>query len=162
VTSYALVVDLTQLASNPNSLATVPAADQQAELDACSAEADGYLAAQYKLPLISWGTPLRRHVCNMALYYLMSRRGYKPGGSDTSFEDRYNRAIEWFRGVSAGRITPPDIVDSSPAGLRQGAPAVVTGLVGNTVGGSMTPSVQLGGNKPYPFTGTIPGQRGWR
>lgn len=161
-TQYALVADLAQLAANPTSLNGIPSTDQQAALDAASAEADGYLAAQYQLPLVSWGTPLRMHVCNMAMYRLMARRGYRPGGADVSFKERYDEAIAWLRGVSAGRVTPPDLIDSSPGGVRQGAPGVVTGLVGNTVGGSATPTVQLGGSKPYPYTGTIPGQRGWR
>lgn len=161
-TSYALVADLAQLSANPTSLNSIPSGDQQAALDAASAECDGYLASQYALPLKSWGTPLRMHVCNMAMYRLMARRGYRPGATaDTSFKDRYDEAIQWLRGVSSGKITPPDIVDSS-GGVRQGAPAVLTGIVGNTVGGSISPSVQLAGNKPYPFTGSIPGQRGWR
>lgn len=161
MSSYATAAQLLQFAINATALTnSISTQDQQAACDAASIEADGYLTAQYKLPLLSWGTTLTVHVCNIAAYRLMGRRGYRPSGVDSGFKERYDEAISWLRGVSAGRITPPDITDSA-SGIRQGAPSVVSGVLGNTVGGNVSPTTQNLGSKPYAYTGVVPGQRGW-
>jgi phage gp36-like protein len=99
------------------------------------------------------------NVCQIAAFFLMTFRGYRPGGADEVVRLRYEDAIRWCRDIAGGLITPAGIFDSAPT-RREGAPDVVSGAVGNLVGGSGTPSVTLG-VRPYPFTGTVPGRRGW-
>ena len=164
MSSYATPAQLAQYSLNATALGGVnpiSSTDQQAELDSASTEIDGYLASQYLLPLLTWGTDLTVHVCNIAAYRLMGRRGYKAGGADQGFKDRYDEAIRWATKIAQGTISPPTIKDSTPAGSGEGAPGVMTGLAGSTVGGCVTPSVQLGGPSPYPYIGTSTGKRGW-
>lgn len=167
---YALVVDLVQLAINASALASISAADQQAALDSVSAEMDGYFADQYTLPLLpipgyaGTGAPfppdLKQHVCDAAAYRLMKRRGFFPEGNDTSYREAHDDTWKWAREIAQGLISPPGFIDSTPA-TREGGPVVITGMSGNTIGGNVTPSVQLGGVKPYPFPAPLPGKRGW-
>lgn len=167
MTSYATTAQLAQYSLGSLALGgSISTADQQAELDAASLEMDGYLAAQYSLPLTSWGTTLAVHVCNVAAYRLLGRRGYRAGGVDQGFRERYEDAIKWATKIAQGTLSPPDIVDATP-GIRDGGPATTTGMNGNTVGGTavpsvLNPSVTSGtGSRPYPYIGNPPGSRGW-
>lgn len=160
MSSYATVADLASLANNNAAIASITSADQQRALDAASDEFDGYFAAQYHLPLVSWPQEVRQHVCDVAAYRLMKRRGFSQEGDDDTFREAFDDAWKWARAVAQGLISPPGIVDSSSA-TREGAPSVTTGQIGNTVGGNVSPSVQLGKAKAYPFGNITPGQRGW-
>jgi len=159
--SYATTADLAQFAINPNAFASISAANQQAQLDAASTVAEGYLADQYHLPIVApYPIDLRMNVCQIAAFFLMTFRGYKPGGADELIRLRYDDAMKWFNGIASGVISPSGIIDSTP-NVREGAPIVVTGVMGNVVGGYGAPSTSPAGAKPYPYTGTIPGRRGW-
>ncbi len=160
MSSYAAPAQLVQLAINAVALGSITNADQQAALDAASTELDGYLASQYVLPLSSWGTDLTEHTCHIAAYRLMGRRGYRAGGVDQGFKERYDDAIRWATKISTGTVSPPGIIDSSP-NLREGAPGFVSGLVGNTIPGTATPSITIAGGRVNPNTGVVPGKRGW-
>lgn len=166
--SYATPSDLAQYAVNPAAFASVSAANQQAQLDAASTVAEGYLADQYHLPIVApFPVDLKIAVCSIAAFYLMSFRGFRPdSGNDIVIRQRYDDAISWLKSVAAGTITPAGILDSTPQ-VREGAPAIVTGVMGNVVGGYAAPTTIQGnptnpaGVRPYPYTGTIPGRRGW-
>lgn len=160
MSSYATIAQLASVGINAVALGSVSTTDQQAALDDASTEIDGYLASQYALPLTAWGNDLIGHVCSIAVYRLMSRRGYRAGGVDAGFKTRYDDAIAWATKISEGTVSPPGIIDSSP-GVKDGAPLLLSGVSGNTIAGNATPSITLAGAKPYPFTGTIPGKRGW-
>lgn len=160
MSSYASTTDLVTMSIASTAIASVATASQQAVLDAASIEADGYLAAQYHLPITAWGADLKQHVCDIAAYRLMCLRGYSPGGSDDIFRERYDDAIAWLKLVAQGTVSPPNIVDSTPA-VREGAPEIQTGLGGNTVGGGVSPQQYLGGPTAYPFVGAVSGRRGW-
>lgn len=91
--------------------------DQQIDdaLSWASDEADSYLGKRYQLPLISWGNDLRRKTGELAQYYLLSRRGFRPNsGNDEIAIKRYDDAIKWFRDVSNGVVVLASTVDSSP------------------------------------------------
>jgi phage gp36-like protein len=160
VTSYATPTDLTTLSVSAGALTGFTNADIQASIDVASQICDGYLNDQFTLPLTTWGMDLRIHVCNMAVYLLLSRRGFNPTSTDTTIRDRYDDALSWLTDVARGRINPQGLGDSTP-GVREGSPAVLTGLVGNTVGGTVTPTQTLGRPAAYPYTSTLPGRRGW-
>ena len=74
-----------------------PGAVDRALADA-GAEADGYLAARYPVPVDPVPTVLTRLVCDIARYYLL-------GDSATEqVRDRYTDAIKSLRDISAGRM----------------------------------------------------------
>lgn len=162
MTSYATAADLANIGIVNAAITQFTTAQQQQMIDAVSVEFDGCLAAQYKLPLIAWTSDLRRHVCGVSAYRLMAMRGFNPEDGDTIFRQLNDDAWQWAKDIARGVITPPGIVDSA-APVRVGAPAILTGANGNTVGGNVTPTKQLGGVQPYAFqsSGVLPGQRGW-
>lgn len=110
--SYATTADLTKLAIPAEALVGIVAADQDAALAAASSLADSYLASRFSLPLTKWGDDLRRAVCLIAAYDLMTRRGYNPEGGDANLRLRYDDAIRWLERVADGRIAPA-VTDSA-------------------------------------------------
>lgn len=86
-----------------------------AALQDASDEADGYLRAQWTLPLIEWSNDLTKFVCYIAKYELMSFRGFKPDGTmDVVFADDAKKARDWLKLVAEQKVTP-NFVDSSSA-----------------------------------------------
>src|SRR5260221_8938821 len=107
------------------------------------------------------------NVCAIAAFWYMGSRGCKPDVTgDVLLRSRSEDAMAWFRGIASGMISPAGIIDSTP-NTKEGAPAFVTGTMGNVVGGYAAPTTiagnptNAGGVKTYPFTGTVPGRRGW-
>jgi len=121
---YADVTDLGRLGLRQLATAGLPADDVNAALAAATELADGYLRAQYKLPLVSWGADLRRHVAMIAAWdILCAQRGFNPDSpGDQIWLLRYQQALQWLKDVAAGVLTP-NIVDSTPQ-VRDGAPRV--------------------------------------
>lgn len=115
--SYATMTDLTRLGLPAAALEGIPTADQQAALDAASSTADGYLASRFKLPLTVWGDDLRRAVCQVAAYDLMTTRGMAPDSPEAVLlGDRSKGAMAWLRDVADGRVTPV-VTETAPAAL---------------------------------------------
>ena len=167
--SYATTTDLASYAVNPQAFAAIAPATQQAQLDAASTVLEGYFADQYHLPLVApFPVDLKMQVCAIAAFWLMGFRGYKSDvNGDSVVRQRFDDAMAWAKGVASGMISPAGIIDSTPT-TKEGAPTVTTGVMGNVVGGYAAPSTTISGNpanpagaRPYPFTGTIPGRRGW-
>lgn len=80
-----------------------------------SSEADGYLGLAFTLPITKWDTDLRRHVACMAVYDLLSARGFEPdSGKDMLIPMRRNDAIAWLKRISDGKLRPPGLTDSTP------------------------------------------------
>jgi phage gp36-like protein len=80
-----------------------------------SEEAAGYLASAYAMPMVSWGTDLRRHVACMATYDLMRFIGYDPdSGKDNLIRIGRDDAIAWLNRIAAGKLRPPLMIDSEP------------------------------------------------
>lgn len=96
-------------------LASFPLAQQtQACLDA-SAVADSYLRGRYELPMLAWGTDLKRYTGYIAIYMLATTRGFNSqSGSDTLIVNRYYEAVGmpgqngtgWFPGIQRQAIHP--------------------------------------------------------
>jgi hypothetical protein len=118
---YCVRTDLAQYAP-----ATVLAQATNAQLDqACldaTEEADSYLRGRYALPLLSWGSDLRRYTAWIAIYLVMTQIGFAPtSGSDRLFIERYYQAVGfpdrpgsgWFPGIQRQAIHP-DVAPTVP------------------------------------------------
>lgn len=96
-------------------------AAQDAALLAASELADSYLGSRFKLPISTWSSDLKRHVCAVAAWDLLAgTRGFNPeAGSNVTVRARYEDAIRWLEQVAANRVTPAGVTDSSaPASTR--------------------------------------------
>lgn len=103
--AYATTTDLVRLGIGAAALTGVSSTIQDAALEAASDTADGYMRGRYTLPLVSWGDDLRRAVCAIAAWDLLTTRGYDPArGSDDAVRLRYQDAIAWLDRVSQGRV----------------------------------------------------------
>ncbi len=99
-------------------VSSIPPADQDQALAAASDEADSYMRNKYTLPLVSWTQDLRRAVCRIAAYTLLSSRGFNPqeNSGDQNIADNNSKAVAWLRDVGKG-LASPGLVDSSPSQL---------------------------------------------
>jgi phage gp36-like protein len=102
--AYATRADLYRLGIKQAALTNVSTDDQDAALEAASDVADSYLRSRYVLPLTSWGDDLKRAVCGIAAWDLLSTRGIAPNnnGNDAT-KDKSAAAVAWLKDVSAGR-----------------------------------------------------------
>lgn len=98
------------------------ATDRATWIAAASDQADGYLRrAGYTLPLTSVGADLKAAVGAIAAYHLASRHGLlAEPAAQSSLYLRYKAALDWFRGVADGSITP--IVEGDPDDDTSAAP----------------------------------------
>lgn len=119
--AYATAEDLERLGIPDRALESVATEEREAALEAASRLADGYLAAQFTLPLSAWGDDLRDAVVAIAIYRVMVRRGYDPdGGGNTEIRRRYEDAIAWLERIASGKVHPavtdatPDVDDAAP------------------------------------------------
>lgn len=103
--AYADRTDLARLGLRSGALTGVSTGDQDAALEAASDTVDGYLRSRYTLPLSAWGDDLRRAVCTIAAWDILTTRGFDPSkGGDEAIRLRYEDAIKWCEAVSAGRV----------------------------------------------------------
>jgi len=84
-------------------------------------EADGYLSSAYDMPLVSWGRELVRHTNNLAVYEILSERGFDPEGPDATIMQRHEDSVGWFKMVARNQIRPASIVDTSPGEVEASA-----------------------------------------
>ena len=109
----------------PTTFANIPTDIVQSKVDDANALAEGYLGVRYSLPLANPGADLRRQIVNIAVYDLMSWKGFNPeSGRDMNFRVRYEDAIKWLKGVADGNVTPVGIVDSTPI-VSEAAPIIL-------------------------------------
>ena len=110
--AYATTSDLIRIGISAAALRNISTADQIMALEAASDLADGYLASRYSLPIVGYQDDLKRAVCCIAAYDLLSTRGFANSGADENVRLRYEDALKWLKEVSQGRINPVGIVDS--------------------------------------------------
>jgi len=132
---YVVYTDLPQyLPSQVLGLAT-----QAQQIQACAdatEEADSYIRGRYEMPLLAWGSDLRRMTAYIAIYLLMSGPiGWAAtgGNPDANITTNYYRAVGWpdrpgsgwFPGIQRQNIQP-DVTPSIPVGSdpRHDAPQV--------------------------------------
>ena len=114
-TQYVSPADLTATgAINSVALVNVPLPEQTAACTAASEKADSYLRTRYPLPLTSFGQDIVLHCAWIAVYLLMTGRGYSPlQGADDQLQIRYEDAVRWFEGVAKQNVNP-DVTFTSP------------------------------------------------
>lgn len=104
MTAYANRTDLTRFGISANALTNVSTEAQDAALEAASRVADSYLRSRYALPLTGYVDDLKRAVCHVAAWDLLTTRGYDPNrGGDEAVKLRHDTAIAWLKDVCAGR-----------------------------------------------------------
>jgi phage gp36-like protein len=105
--AYAVLADYTLFGLVASALSTVPNDVKQAALDSASEFVDGYLRSRYRLPLSDWGQEIVEITVIIAVWHLMSRRGFMPSaGADTVIRQRYDDALNWLNRVGRQEITP--------------------------------------------------------
>lgn len=122
-------------------LSRIPAQRQTQFLQQATDDALSCLRSRYKLPLITWSADLRGHVANLAAWRCMRFIGFNPDGPDATWRADADASLEWLVAVGHGRITPADVVDSSPD-RDEGGPNVITGTAGIVVGRHAGVSIQ--------------------
>lgn len=125
---YAEIADLDRFGINADALRDMDADTKGDALDAASSLADSYLRGRYTMPLVSWGDDLRRAVVGIAVYDLMSNRGFDEQG-DAQIRKKYDDAIAWLKEVARNQAHP-EILDSSGSSTTgtsaRGRPRVVS------------------------------------
>ncbi len=115
VVVYATPADFDALAPSAASSEDFTTEEKDRALESATSEANGYLNARYTLPLTAWGHDLRQHTVSIAAYRLLVRRGWSPvAPEDDTVRTGYTDALAWLAKVKDERISPPDIIDSTP------------------------------------------------
>ncbi len=127
-TQYADIADLEAFGIASAAWGPLPESRKTAALQRASEEADCYIQNVLKLPLSSWGRDLRTRVVDMAVYHLLSQRGFSPADpAGNIVVRRYEDAIKWLERVAGGRsvMLATGAVDQTPA-VYEGGAYVVT------------------------------------
>lgn len=72
-------------------------------IKAASAEIDGYLAKQYKLPLAITPPAIKNVAVDITIYKVLCRRGIEKDSPESIWFDRYKSAIKFLEGVRDGK-----------------------------------------------------------
>lgn len=132
---YCTPTDLTTVGINPLALQGISNTELVAACVAASEKADSYLRGRYPLPLLTWGADITLHTAYIAVYLLLSARGYNPSaGADNLIRERYYEAVGypdrpgsgWFPGIQRQAIHP-DVTFSNPNPPNFSLPQVRTG-----------------------------------
>ena len=107
--------ELASLGLRAQALASIPTADQDAELEASSATARSYLRARYPNLGTVADPAYKSAVARIATHRLLSTRGFDPArGNDEVVLLNHDAAMRWLRDVANGVAhlaipeTPPD------------------------------------------------------
>ena len=126
---YCQVADLTTIGINPTSLSDVSTPEQQAAIVTASAMIDDMIGGRYPLPLLAWPSSFTFHCAKIAVYILLSARGYNPdSGADPLWKRDYEKAVDWGRGIQRQEIHPQVQVSApSPGNATYDFPQVSSG-----------------------------------
>ena len=126
---YCQVADLTTIGINPTSLSDVSTPEQQAAIVTASAMIDDMIGGRYPLPLLAWPSSFTFHCAKIAVYILLSARGYNPdSGADPLWKRDYEKAVDWGRGIQRQEIHPQVQVSApSPGNSTYDFPQVSSG-----------------------------------
>lgn len=124
---YAKPKDVEVFGLPKGSLNNVPPLDIARACLSASAEAEGYLAAAYDLPIATLDAATRKHITAMAVFELMKYRPGKSVETAQSNELGYSIALKWLGGVAAGKTRPVGVVDSTPGNDAPGTPGASGG-----------------------------------
>lgn len=119
--AYASAADLALSGMPAASLSGVASEAQTEALAQASETIDSYLRARYTLPLSEWGRDIKRACVIIAVYDILTFRGYVPQGEDDNFRLRYLDVIKWLEAVRDGKNEPSGVVDATPEESEEGA-----------------------------------------
>lgn len=122
--------DLVTYGLPASALVNVPLATQQAQCDAASLMADGYLSPRTPTPIPqtngAYPTDLVMRVAQIAGFMILCTRGFNPeSGADVAVQMRHDLAIQWLERVQRQALTPAWIVEPTSSSYQ--APNVVSG-----------------------------------
>jgi phage gp36-like protein len=121
--SYCTTAELTTYGIRAEALRSISSEDLQAAIVAASDVIDGYLRTRYQLPLVAWGTDVRRLCAKIACHDLIMVRGFNSArAGDEQLDKMYDDAIANLRDISAAKCSP-NVTDSASAaepGVPQG------------------------------------------
>lgn len=101
--AYATRAQLAQFGLPSDVLATISTSDQDASLEAISAEVDQALrVAGFGVPLTTWDTGVSLRVSEAAAYHLLCVKGFQPDELDANIRMRYEDFLVW-KGLVATR-----------------------------------------------------------
>jgi phage gp36-like protein len=86
-----------------------------------SADIEDACNGAYTLPLVAWPASVRERGAKIAIFRIISKRGFQPDGSDQILKDNSDDAMRWLRRVSQGQLRPIGIVDSTETEYEGGA-----------------------------------------
>ena len=134
---YCQPSDLILYAANPLALQGISAPEQTAACLTASSEADGYLNDRYQPPYVApFPTVLIMYVSYIAVYRIMTQRGYMPNaGADSRIAENYWAAtfnpqtgvLGWLARVKRQEISIPDLLYTKPTSPLYSLPSVRTG-----------------------------------
>lgn len=128
---YATIAELESLAITKAAGDRFGAVAMNAQLQAASSIADGYLISQFTLPLETdpqgWDMSLTSAVSNIAAYLLYNQFGFSPmAPGDDLVVKRYDDAIAWLGLVRDKKIFPPFVDSAGSPEAFEGGPDVIT------------------------------------
>lgn len=105
--TYCAPSDLSSTGINSLALTSVPIAEQLAACQQASDTMDSYFRGRYALPLSNFGTDVTFRAVKIAVYLLMTARGFNPSaGADSRIRLDYEDAIAWCEGVQRQAVHP--------------------------------------------------------
>jgi len=122
--TYITDAELLSLGLPGAALSSVASATRDQARAAASDQASSYLKKRFALPLLAWAGDIKRAVADLAMYDLITFRGFDPGSqSGELIVKRRDDAILWLRDVARGIVEPIDVLDST-ADVDEAAPLV--------------------------------------
>lgn len=122
--TFSLAGDVHQIYCEPEDIVTFAVPEKSIEkvsredrLLACIAasdKAEGEVAKGYTTPLRAWGGSLRSETAHLAAALIYRKRGKDSQGTDASVFEGETRSLSWLGRLGAGKVKPPDIIDSTP------------------------------------------------
>lgn len=115
---FARAGDLTSGSINAKALESVDSRVLADGLIKASAVAEDELYTSNPAPLTAWPESVTQHCADLAVFFALKHRGFKPGGADELVVKAHDDARRWFRDVALGRIKPPGLNPAHNLGPR--------------------------------------------
>jgi phage gp36-like protein len=141
---YAQASDLSNVGALPGFVQSLTATQISEALQTASAEIDTILGAYLQLPLTQSDPILVQACCNIAIWNLITARGYNPQNpAEEMYEKRYQRTWDLLKMWANNQARPAVAVDSSPSGgpgqaTPNAGPQTVNPQTGTTATGPTT------------------------
>lgn len=110
---YATVEELQDQGIPPAGLGDLSEDTLETALTWASGKADSYFRKRFTLPLVSWGEDVKDAIVCLAIWRLLTRKGFNPQvPGHAAIAQNYSDAVKWLKDVASGEVEP-DVVDST-------------------------------------------------